>query len=373
MRDRIQWPTLAPNPSYTKPGENDVRYTEGLPSLALTIALIVSLFAAVVPTVAYSIAFYWADRYEREPRSLIVIAFVWGAIPAILLSLLGELALGTPFVSNAESLEAALVAGVVVAPIVEEIMKSAALLGLYMWKRNEFDGVLDGLIYGALVGFGFAMTENFLYFIGAYQDGGFSGLSLVIVIRAIIFGLNHAFYTGLIGIGFGLARNEPRRLVRLVWIALGLGAAIIVHALHNLGVTVAGVNPLGFLLSLMIAAGGLSLVVAAVIMAWNHERSVIRMELAEELGNILTAQELIELTGHWRHPMRTRAADRSDRMALYVELAVRKRRLRTLGTAVSPNLADEIEEIRKQLKQMSEEAQIITTQSAADEASNSAM
>lgn len=57
--------------------------------------------------------------------------------------------------------------------------------------RHEFDGVLDGLTYGAIIGFGFAMTENFLYFIGAFSEGGFVDLTVLIFLRAVIFGLNH--------------------------------------------------------------------------------------------------------------------------------------------------------------------------------------
>lgn len=328
--------------------------------MASAIALIVSAFAAIVPTVAYSVAFCWADRYEREPRSLLVTAFVWGAIPAILVSLIGEIAVGSPFVQDGDSLEAALVEGVLVAPFIEEIAKATALLGLFVWKRNEFDGVLDGLIYGALVGFGFAMTENFLYFVGAYDEGGFSNLTFVIVLRAVVFGLNHAFYTGLTGMGFGMARNSRSRLAGIFWVSLGLAAAITVHGLHNLGVTIAGITPLGFLLTLAIAAGGLALIVVAVGMAWSHERSVIRVELAEELGNTLSAQELIRLTGRWRQPLRRRPGDGADRMSLYVELAMRKRRLRVLGPGPDDHLLTEIEEIRRQLKKIKTRPEMVS-------------
>lgn len=321
--------------------------------MAFAIALIVSAFAAIVPTVAYSIAFYWADRYEREPHLLLLTAFVWGAIPAILLSLISELAIGSPFVAEADSIQAALVAGVLVAPFVEEVFKAAALLGLFVWKRNEFDGVLDGLIYGALVGFGFAMTENFVYFIGAYGEGGFTALTWLIVVRAIVFGLNHAFYTGLTGIGFGIARNIASTPLRMLSIGAGLAAAIVVHAMHNFGVTMAGISPFGFLLSLVIAAGGLGLVVAAVLLSWNHERSVIQTELAEELGSTLSPEDLLTLTGHWRQPMRRGAGEDADRMTLYVELAVRKRRLRMLGTLDRSDALGDIEDIRRQLAEMS--------------------
>ncbi len=319
--------------------------------MAFIFAFLISIVAAIVPTAVYSFAFYWADRYEREPRSLLTVAFVWGAVPAIIVSLIAELALGTPLAGQSGTLQAALITGVVLAPVIEEIAKGAALLGLYHWRHSEFDGVLDGLIYGALVGFGFAMTENFLYFLGAFGEAGFAGLSWVIFLRAIVFGLNHAFYTSLTGIGFGLARNERNPVARIAFVGVGLVSAILVHSLHNLGVITADVTPIGILLSLAIAAGGLALVIAAVVLSWKHERSVMQAELSEELGSVLSAQELITLTGRWRQPIRPRPGDGAERMALFAELAVRKRRLRVLGFAHSSDILDEIEEIRARLRE----------------------
>ncbi len=316
-------------------------------------AIIISFFAAAIPTVVYSGAFYWADRYEREPRSLVVVAVVWGAIPAILVSLLFELSLGSPVVDDSNVLSASIMEMAVVAPIIEEVAKAAALLGLFLWKRDEFDGVLDGLIYGALIGFGFAMTENFIYFTGAYLQEGFLSLTFTIFLRSVVFGLNHALYTSLTGMGFGLARNVRNRAARVALILLGLLAAILVHSLHNLSIVLSSVAPAAFLLSLFIAACGLALIVLSVYLSWRHERYVIRTELAEELGSIITPEDLLILTSSWRSPMRDRTAD-SDRYVLYVELAVRKRRMRMLGAEREHELLGQVREIRQQIEILQE-------------------
>ncbi len=68
--------------------------------MALLFALALSTLAAIVPTLVYTLTFYWADRYEREPRSLLFAAFIWGAIPAVIASLIGEVLLGAPLVSD---------------------------------------------------------------------------------------------------------------------------------------------------------------------------------------------------------------------------------------------------------------------------------
>ena len=259
--------------------------------------------------------------------------------------------LGSPFIAEDLSLEAALVEGAVIAPVVEEVVKALVLWWLFTWKRHEFDGPLDGLIYGALIGFGFAMTENFFYFIGAFGEGGFVNLTAVIILRSVIFGLNHAFYTGLTGIGFGLARTSRSRLARFVWIAAGLSAAILVHSLHNLGTALSAITLAGFGLSLSIAAGGLCLLVAAVILAWSHERSIIRTELADEVGSTLSAQELALLTGRWRQPLHPTSSRQAGRMALFVELALRKRTFRRMGDERTAELLEEIQQLRAKIMQ----------------------
>ena len=86
----------------------------------MLLALLISLVAAILPTYIYTSLFYWADRYEREPRALVLIAFFWGAIPAVIASLIAELAIGAPFVRSPDSLNAALVEGTLVAPVIEE-------------------------------------------------------------------------------------------------------------------------------------------------------------------------------------------------------------------------------------------------------------
>lgn len=317
----------------------------------MLVALLLSILAAVVPTFIYALLFYWADRYEREPGWLLFVSFAWGAIPAVVVSLIAELALGAPFVTDPASLAGEVVEGAVVAPIVEEIAKGLALLGIFWWRRQEFDGVLDGIVYGALVGFGFAMTENFLYFIGAYAEGGFASLTLVIFLRSILFGLNHAFYTSLIGIGLGMARHQTNPILRAIWFLVGLSAAIFAHALHNLGASLASVTPASLLLNLVVGGAGLAIILVAIGLAWQHERNVIQAELAPEVGRLLTRDEYEWLTGTWRTPTPPKRIASANRRQLLVEYANRAYRLRRHGLAAEPELVEELAEIQTLLTQ----------------------
>ncbi|MEZ4866839.1 MAG: PrsW family intramembrane metalloprotease [Caldilineaceae bacterium] len=318
----------------------------------MALALTISLIAAIVPTVLYVLVFYWADRYEREPLWLLSVAFLWGAIPAIIVSIIGELILGWSWVGAADSMTGAIVEGAIIAPVVEEMAKGVALLLIFLIMRREFDGVLDGLVYGALIGFGFAMTENFFYFVGAYDEGGYKQLTIVIILRAMLFGLNHAFYTGLNGIGLGLARNSRGAVAKWFWGVTGLCAAIAAHSLHNLGASLAATSVSGLGLSLVVALAGIGLVVLAVLLSWQYERNCIRNELADEVGLFISPSEYAQLIGRWRNPLHKRgslAKTRARRLHLAVELALRKNRVRDADPAESMELLREIAQIRTQL------------------------
>jgi len=315
----------------------------------MTLALLISLVAAVVPTAVYATIFYWADRYEREPLWLLGAAFVWGAVPAIIVSIVGELILGAQFIAAPGSMSAALLESTIIVPVVEETVKALALFAIYRWAYNELDNVLDGLIYGAMIGFGFAMTENFLYFISAYRTGGYVNLTLVIFMRAVLFGLNHAVYTSFTGIGLGLARTAQRRSTRRAYVVAGLLAAIITHGLHNFGATLAVISLPNIFFSIGLAAVGLGLLVLAIGLTWQQEQHCLRTELADEVGQTLRAEEYALLLKNHYRPLRRRSRLQRRRLQLSAELAFRKFRLRTLGVEGEPDMPAQIERIRTEL------------------------
>src|SRR5690348_7221869 len=187
-------------------------------SLLALLALLTGL--ALAPALIYILIIWWLDRYEKEPVSLAVLAFVWGAVPAILLALIFEVLLGIPlsFAGPVSEIGEASI----IAPIVEESAKGAILFVLFLAYRHEFDDVLDGILYGALVGLGFSVVENVVYGLRfAYPDGlqasGDPMLDAVIggwFLRSGIFGLNHAFFTSITGATLGYIRANPQRRSR---------------------------------------------------------------------------------------------------------------------------------------------------------------
>src|SRR5690606_5883089 len=65
-----------------------------------------------------------------------------------------------------------IVGAVVSAPITEEFWKGLGVLGVFLFLRREFDGVVDGIMYATFTGLGFATVENVVYYAEAAQHGG---------------------------------------------------------------------------------------------------------------------------------------------------------------------------------------------------------
>ena len=195
-------------------------------------ALVIGLVLAAVPLAPLISVYMWLDRYEPEPRSLLVLGLGWGAFVATSGALLLQLFDSIIFASD-DVFTAA-----VVAPITEEAAKGLFILLLLFYRRHELDGVLDGLVYAGMVGIGFAFTENILYLAAAYmgedgQAGGVGGAVGLFIVRGIFSPFAHPFFTAFIGIGIGIAVGARSRSVRVLAPILGYLVAVAAHAAWN--------------------------------------------------------------------------------------------------------------------------------------------
>jgi RsiW-degrading membrane proteinase PrsW (M82 family) len=308
-----------------------------------------------IPAVA---VLWWLDRREREAPWLLVGTLLWGAVIATgsagVLNSLGGFGLMLYLVSSGlidpqnvrrlqsggepESLGelfglllAVLAVPVLVAPFVEETVKGLGVVFLLWLLRAEFDDVRDGIIYGALVGLGFSVTEYGLYLARQAMETGTPLTFDLLVLRQPFFGLNnHLLWTALTGAGLGLARQTARLWVRLLAPPLFFALAVVGHGLQNsLGVLIAGVlsGALGYspetagtlpgVLAAWVAAAVANLVPQVVpigllifllIASARWEIGVIKQYLADEVAGgpraAVTPQEYVLVAAD--RPFRTR-------------------------------------------------------------------
>ena len=276
----------------------------GAPAFGLALVL------AVLPVPVYLALVLYIDRYEPEPRRMIALTFAWGAtiaaLFAIVLNTLGELV-----VSESLGTEAAEVYGYSFsAPVVEEGAKGLVLFGIYWLHRREFNGVIDGIVYAALVGLGFAMTENVLYYGRGAAEEGVVGAVATFVVRGLMSPFAHPVFTAMTGVGLGLAVSSRSPTVRTLAPLLGLGAAMLLHSIWN---TSAGAGLfLGAYVLIMVPVFLFLLVV--IVFALRKEGRVIERQLTGTLppAEVRALASLAERR-RWRREARRRGGRRAQR------------------------------------------------------------
>jgi protease PrsW len=198
-----------------------------------SVGLTVGLLAAVISTTAIGVVlpvFLWVDRLEAEPARMLWFAFLWGALIATSASLLVNTAAAVA--ADAVGLDPDVVAGVVSAPVAEELFKGLGLLLIFVVARREFNGVVDGIVYGGVVALGFAYVEDIFYLAQNYQLLGQEGLVATFVLRCLVTPFAHPMFTICTGIGLGLIAH--RRTWSRAWVPLlGYAVAVAGHALWN--------------------------------------------------------------------------------------------------------------------------------------------
>jgi RsiW-degrading membrane proteinase PrsW (M82 family) len=285
---------------------------------------LVILYAAPVAVLVYLL-----DLYEREPIPLLIAAFVWGAVAATTLSAIGNAGWGVVVARVGGPEFAARWTAALTAPFVEEILKGLGIVLIVLIARDEVDDVMDGFVYGALCGLGFAVVEDVFYFIAVF-GGDLGGVLEGFFVRVIASGLySHVLYTGLVGMAIGtlITRRDGRpRRARLGPAALLAGAAVLGHFLWNSPILeFFPAHPWEggewFLIPLATAVKGLPLllfVVLAVRLAHGRERRWLQAALMSEVEqDAVTPDELSILESprarrRSRHAMRTRAGDRAS-------------------------------------------------------------
>lgn len=245
------------------------------------------------------------DLFEREPRSLLIGAVLWGAVVATYLSanVNGE---WSSIVQKLFGAEFAREWGAaLVAPGVEELMKFLGIVVIYLIARREFDDVLDGFVYGALVGLGFTIAEDmyyfFAHFVGRPGASELGGLFEGFFIRVIVGGpYSHVVMTGLTGMGLAYYVTRPDvARARRILVAVGLYATgALTHFIWNspLLEDLLGTDPgpLDWILWATVKGLPFLLVLALLVrIAIRREQRWVRAALADDVAaGLVTPDEL---------------------------------------------------------------------------------
>jgi RsiW-degrading membrane proteinase PrsW (M82 family) len=186
--------------------------------------LIVGVVMALAPALVWLAVFYLQDQVEPEPKSYLLAVMIGGALMAS--------AIGQPLINNvfrvnewaSGSLLLRLVGGIFVIGAVQEFLKYAAVR-YAIFNSPEFDERVDGIIYGAAAGLGYATLVNIAYVV---ENGGVDlGVG---AIRVAVTALAHASFAGVTGYFLGRAKFENRGPF---WLPIGVFIAALLNGVVN--------------------------------------------------------------------------------------------------------------------------------------------
>ena len=135
-----------------------------LPVSFQPVPLLIAL--ALAPGAYLSFIIYGKDKYEPEPKKLILFAFLLGSlavIPAGILGASAQAVLGLSANSTEKrDISHAAAMAFIVAAAAEEFSKFL-VLRYWAFPKKDFNEPFDGIVYGAFIGLGFATFENVAY------------------------------------------------------------------------------------------------------------------------------------------------------------------------------------------------------------------
>lgn len=255
----------------------------------------------VIPAVVLLAAIWWLDRYEKEPTRLLGLGLVFGATvaPAVAWAIEEWLDLSTSLSSQLLVPESQLGVGT---PIVEELVRGAAILIVFLFVRFEIDDILDGIIYGGVVGIGFGATANFVSIWNTKPIGDVDAS----LYPAMITGLNHVFYGALVGLALALFRNKRMPVILAAGVA-GTALAFGLHILHDylpwIGASSENNLSSNFGREVLTQAPNyFGVFILGVVALWaaGRQQLIVARELRTEIGDAVTREEWGAVTNSFR-------------------------------------------------------------------------
>ncbi|WP_318567446.1 PrsW family intramembrane metalloprotease [Salinigranum marinum] len=189
---------------------------------------------SAVPALGLAAYVWYSDVTTSEPLSLLVATFLLGVLTASFAAILNSIA--QPAFQAFQFVGSVAFFYLVVGPV-EETVKLLAVR-LHAYRQDEFDAVVDGAVYGAMAGLGFATIENSLYITrnlgtGTEMDLGLGLIGMgggITAVRALA-GPGHVIYSAIAGYYLGLAKFNRENAGPIV--IKGLLLAAVIHATYN--------------------------------------------------------------------------------------------------------------------------------------------
>ncbi|MDG4821929.1 PrsW family intramembrane metalloprotease [Asanoa sp. WMMD1127] len=285
------------------------------PAATLTALILFGLYA--VPFCVFVAAL---DYLEREPPLLLATAFAWGGLVATSISIRGNAAVHNLVAKLASPGLAAEWGSALAGPTVEEIAKALGIIAIVLVARAQVNSVLDGVVYGSLVGLGFQVVEDVVYAVNAVAVAGrgdqVAPVIATFLLRGFLAGLwSHTLFGALAGAGIGYlaVRTDRNLFVRVSVAVLSVLGAMAIHFVWNSPLLSLG-GGLGIFGDLIVKGIPPLLMILLLVRGVRHREADYYMGQLAALGDrrIATEDELRVLaSGHLRAGARRYAHGRA--------------------------------------------------------------
>lgn len=184
---------------------------------------------AVGPGIGLAVYIYYADEWEPEPKKLLIQCFILGSLacmPAGLYEVIFEEIFsfeGLLDDSRQFTFSAIMFFSFIGVALPEEFCKFIILKN-FIYRNREFNEPMDGIVYGGMVGCGFATLENIGYvFLYSYETG---------ILRMFTAVPSHACWGIILGYFMAKAKFSPNPKNHLT---KGLLLVMVLHGTYDFG------------------------------------------------------------------------------------------------------------------------------------------
>ncbi|MFC1733189.1 PrsW family intramembrane metalloprotease [candidate division KSB1 bacterium] len=186
--------------------------------------IIYALLGGLIPALLWLWFWRMEDRLHPEPRRLILLAFIMGALTI-------------PFVIPIQKYTATIFSGgllILIWAATEEILKYGFAY-FSVLRNKEMNEPIDGVIYMITIALGFAALENALFLIEPLSNGHF--IESVVTGNFRFFGatLLHVLSSATVGVFMAFAFYKSKAK-KILYTGVGIILAILLHTLFNFSI-----------------------------------------------------------------------------------------------------------------------------------------
>jgi protease PrsW len=272
------------------------------PVAALAAALLFALYTIPFVLVVRSI-----DFFEPEPKLLVAAAIGWGGVVATTTAISGNTAARGILAKLTSPAFAVAWGPAIIGPTVEELLKTLGVVVVVLIARRQVNSVADGAVYGAFVGLGFQVVEDFVYACNSVAVAGrgddVEPVIVTFLLRGFLAGLwSHTLFSALAGAGVGyfvVHRHNRSRPLRLAALFGGIAGAWVFHFVWNSPLLAEGFGygGIGVLAALLVKGAPALILIALFVRAASGAEADFYLGTLLALGDprIITSREVTTL------------------------------------------------------------------------------